>query len=109
MVPPPLAESAYNRLKRSLTSTPILALLDFDRSFIVGTDASRYAMGVVLTQSGSPIAFFNKSFTPFVCSASTYVKEMEAIVEVVKKWRHYLLDCHFTIVIDHDSLKHLLT
>jgi len=34
---------------------------------------------------------------------------MLAIIEVMKKWRHYLIGTHFKIITDQQSLKGLLT
>lgn len=39
--------------------------------------------------------------------ASTYHREMFAIIEVVSKWRQYLLGRRFTIITDQQSLKSL--
>ena len=41
--------------------------------------------------------------------ASTYVRELVATIVVIKKWRHYLLGHHFFILIDHRSLRELMT
>lgn len=40
---------------------------------------------------------------------STYVRELYAITEAVKKWRQYLLGPRFRIFTDQHSVKHLLT
>src|ERR1044072_4203294 len=42
-------------------------------------------------------------------NASTYVREMFAITEAVKKWRQYLIGTKFRIYTDQQSLRHLLT
>lgn len=42
-------------------------------------------------------------------SESTYIREMYAITEAVKKWRQYLLGTKFKIYTDQQSLRHLLT
>lgn len=44
-------------------SAPILALRDFSQPFDVETDASRIAVGGVLSQRGHPIAFFSKKMS----------------------------------------------
>ncbi|GBG91146.1 hypothetical protein CBR_g52027 [Chara braunii] len=46
----PLCEDAFRALKKMVTCAPVLRLPDFDRPFIVTTDASDFAVGVVLSQ-----------------------------------------------------------
>ncbi|GBG61037.1 hypothetical protein CBR_g18632 [Chara braunii] len=46
----PLCEDAFRALKKAVTCAPVLCLPDFDRPFIVTTDASDFAVGVVLSQ-----------------------------------------------------------
>ncbi|GBG70548.1 hypothetical protein CBR_g6674 [Chara braunii] len=45
----PLCEDAFRALKKAVTCASVLRLLDFDRPFIVTTDASDFAVGVVLS------------------------------------------------------------
>ncbi|KAK4421920.1 hypothetical protein Salat_2142700 [Sesamum alatum] len=45
---------------------------------------------------------------PSMQTSSTYVRELFAITEAVKKWRHYLLGHTFCIFTDHRSLKELV-
>ncbi|GBG83511.1 hypothetical protein CBR_g37225 [Chara braunii] len=46
----PLCEDAFRALKKAVTCAPVLRLPDFDRPFIVTTDASDFAVGAVLSQ-----------------------------------------------------------
>lgn len=66
-------------------------------------------MGAVLSQYGHPIAFFSKTFCLKLQNSSTYIRELVAITTTVKKWCHYLLGHHFTILTDPRSLKELMT
>lgn len=43
--------TAFNALKKTLTSAPILACPDFSKGFILQTDASTTGLGAVLTQN----------------------------------------------------------
>ena len=105
----PTSQAAFDHLKTVMTQAPVLALPDFTVPFVVETDASGTAMGAVLMQSGHPIAFFSKQFGPRLLHASTYVRELHAIVTAVRKWRQYLLGHSFTILTDHKSLRELMS
>ena len=79
------AEAAFVELKKAMTSAPVLQLPDFGVPFCVETDASDVGIGAVLMQLGHPIAFFSKKLGPRRRVASTYHKELYAIVEAVQK------------------------
>ncbi|KNC23262.1 hypothetical protein FF38_04182 [Lucilia cuprina] len=42
--------SSFKKLKTLLTNIPILAYPDFNKKFVVNTDASNFALGAVLSQ-----------------------------------------------------------
>lgn len=92
-----------------MTSALVLALPNFNEPFTIETDASGSTMGAVLMQQGHPLAFFSKNFTLRLLHASTYVKELHAIIAAVRKWCQYLLGRPFTILTDHKSLRELLS
>ena len=101
-------QNSFYALKKKMTEAPVLSMPDFNLPFELETDASNYAIGAVLLQQNHPIAFFSKKLSPQMCSASTYVRELFAIIEAVAKWRHYLLGRQFIIKTDHRNLKHLM-
>ncbi|XP_042065700.1 uncharacterized protein LOC121809231 [Salvia splendens] len=102
------ASEAFQALKAAMTSTPVLRLPNFSKTFYVETDASDTGIGAVLIQEGHPIAYFSRKLGPRRRVASTYHKELYAIVEAVQKWRQYLLGREFVIRSDQKSLKELL-
>ncbi|KAJ3685268.1 hypothetical protein LUZ61_014432 [Rhynchospora tenuis] len=102
------AERAFNQLKEAMTTTPVLAMPDFSKEFIIETDASEKGMGAVLMQGRQPIAFLSKKLGPKSIGLSVYEKEFLALLTAVQKWKHYLVGGPFTIRTDQIALKHLL-
>lgn len=102
------AQDAFQKIKDSLVSAPVLALPNFNSTFIVETDASQLGIGAVLMQAGHPIAFISKTLGPRWKSLSVYEKELLAIVFAVQRWEQYLSGSHFIIKTDQKSLKWLL-
>ncbi|KAL6332953.1 hypothetical protein AAG906_019964 [Vitis piasezkii] len=102
------AEDAFKALKQAMTSTPTLAMPNFNEPFVIESDASGTGIGAVLTQQGRPIAFMSRALGITKQSWSTYAKEMLAIVQAIRTWRPYLLGRKFYIRTDQRSLKYLM-
>ena len=94
-------------LKNAMVAAPVLHLPDFELEFVIETDASNIGVGAVLMQQGHPISYFSQKLGPRLRVASTYIKELHAIVAAVQKWRQYLLGRFFIIRTDHKSIKEL--
>ncbi|KAH9770146.1 ubiquitin-conjugating enzyme E2 27 [Citrus sinensis] len=77
-------EKAFINLKKAMTSTPTLAMPDFNDTFVIETDASSDGIGAILQQQGQSIAFMIRALGITKKSLSTYAKEMFAIVEAIR-------------------------
>jgi hypothetical protein len=95
------------QLKEALGKAPVLAIPDFQKQFVLETDASDIGFGAVLMQEGHPIAYLSKPMCAKNQALSTYEKECMAIIMAVEKWRAYLQNQEFIIKTDHKSLVHL--
>jgi hypothetical protein len=61
-------------------------------------------MGAVLMQYRKPICYHSETFNQVVVNYPTYYKELYALVQNVKKWKHYLLGKETIIHADHHPL-----
>jgi hypothetical protein len=55
----------------------------------------------------NPICFHSETFNGVLISYPTYYKELYALVQSVKKWKHYLLGKETIIHTDHQPLQYL--
>jgi hypothetical protein len=104
----PEQTAAFNELKNKMVSSPVLAMPDFNKEFVIEADACGTGIGAVLMQSGRPISFFSKALGPKAAGQSVYEKEAIAIMEAIKKWRHYILGGKLIIRTDQKNLKFMM-
>uniref|UniRef100_A0A8I6X987 Reverse transcriptase domain-containing protein n=1 Tax=Hordeum vulgare subsp. vulgare TaxID=112509 RepID=A0A8I6X987_HORVV len=103
------AQTAFDLLKKAMTSMHELTLPDFSKPICIETDACDSGIGAVLTQEGHHVAYYNKSLGPAKQKLSIYEKEFLAIIMAVERWRSYMCRGPFVIKTDHQSLCHLET
>lgn len=108
------AIAAFEKLKKALTSAPVLRHPDFTRRFYIQCDASDYGTGAVLFQLDDsneehPIAFYSQKLNSCQRNYSVTEKECLAAVMAVKKFRPYVEMMPFTVITDHASLKWLMS
>ena len=101
-------QNAFETLKEKLITAPVLSYPDFEKKFLVTTDASDYAIGAVLSQgpvgSDQPIAYASRILNKAERNYNTTEKELLAIVWAVKYFRPYIYGTTFKIITDHRPL-----
>jgi len=82
---------------------------------MVETDASDYALAaiisIIINNELHPIAFLSHTFTSTELNYNIHDKELLAIFEAFKKWRHYLEGSALPVdvVTDHKNLVYFST
>src|SRR5882724_8895338 len=87
---------AFKTLKTAFTQAPILVHFNPDNPIVVDTDASDYAIAVIISQISPDdgdihlIMFYSRSMQPAELNYEIYDKELLAIFEAFRQWRNYL-------------------
>src|SRR5258706_2239642 len=112
----PTCQEAFRLLKEVFTSAPVLHHFDPSLPPIVETDTSDYAIAGILSLRAAdgdvhPIAFYSRMLHGAELNYDTHDKELLAIFEAFKTWRHYLESPIHTIdvVTDHKNLEYFTT
>ena len=104
-------QRAFEQLKQSLISAPILGYPKNDGLFILDTDASDVGIGAVLSQVQNDqevvITYGSRTLSPQEKNYCVTQKELLAIIHHIKIFKDYLLGKHFKVRTDHWSLKYL--
>ncbi|OXU18424.1 hypothetical protein TSAR_006329 [Trichomalopsis sarcophagae] len=103
-------QAAFDKLKEILCSEAVLAAPDLFQPFIVTCDASDYGLGAVIGQGkigqDRPCAYASRPLKGSELRYSTHDKELLAIVFAKEHFRYWLYGRKFTVVTDHEPLKH---
>lgn len=102
------AETAFAKAKSDLANVALLAHPSNTADTRVVSDASDFSMGGVLEQKShngwKPLAFFFRKCTPAQNNYSAYDRELTAIYESIKFFRHFLEGRNFKVMTDHKPL-----
>ena len=104
---------SFRALKHLLSHTPVLTIPDMNLPFVESTDASKFAIGAVLSQDKGhglqPVAYMSQKLSPSATNWQVHTHELFAVVQALKQWRHYLLGSKdpFIIEADHRSLEYI--
>ena len=104
-------QTAFEELKRRMSSAPILVYANPSRPYVLQTDASNSAIGAVLAQQQDdgterPIAFWSHKLNKAEYNYSATEKELLAIVLSCEHWAGYLEGSQHPVLVrtDHQPL-----
>jgi reverse transcriptase-like protein len=86
-------ERAFKDIKDAYRGDKILMIFDPDKQIWVYADASNYAIGAEISQLDKngkrrPVLFYSRKLLPAEMNYTTADKEMLAIVQTMRKFRH---------------------
>ena len=103
----------FEKLKKALTTAPVLRSFDSALPVVVTTDASQFAIGAVLEQEEDskkrPVAFASRTLNAAEQNYAAHERELLAVVDSLRWWRSYLHGKSFTVHSDHYPLRYLET
>ena len=111
---PPKVWEAVDILKRKIQSTPILVFPDFDKPFLLETDASKEGLGAMLSQKQRdgcyhPVAFGSRSLTPSEKNYHSSKLEFLALKwSITEQFKEYLAYSPFVVQMDNNPLTYIL-
>lgn len=111
-----LTQEAFEEIRSRFLKAPLLIYPNFEKPFIVETDASDTATGAILSQHGEdghlhPCAYRSSKMSPAEQNYDIYDKELLSIVLAFQDWRVYLEGSphQVRVISDHKNLEHFLT
>jgi RNase H-like domain found in reverse transcriptase len=102
---------AFLTLKQAFISAPVLTHYKPSCLLVIKTDASDYALAAILSQVESNgeihlVTYLSRTFSDTELNYDTHDKELMAIYEAFKAWRHYLkgTEVLIDVVTDHKNI-----
>ena len=111
----PECQQAFDGIIQKLVSAPILGFVDYQKPFVLHTDASGTGLGAALYQEGDDglphvIAYASRGLSKSELNYPAYKWEFLALKwAITEKFRDYLYGGSFTVLTDNNPLTYVLT
>jgi len=96
--------NAFAAVKKMISKEAILAFPNFNKEFVIYTDASKSQLGGVITQDKRPLAFYSRKLKDAQTRYTVTERELLSIVETLKEFRTILLGQKIIVYTDHKNL-----
>ena len=105
-------EQSFNKLKHALTNAPILVFPDYNKPFILYTDASALGLGAVLMQEGADsknrvIAYASRTLNSAESNYSVTHQEALAVVWALNTFKDIIFGYKIICYTDHSAITKL--
>ncbi|XP_055911526.1 uncharacterized protein K02A2.6-like [Eupeodes corollae] len=102
-------EKEFNMLKTLISTAPILTFYDPNKIITLSVDASKGAVGAVISHDNSPIAYASATLTSSQQNYAQIEKELFAILFGCIKFHQYIYGKRVIVETDHKPLVPLFT
>ena len=99
----PKHDKAFQTMKALITKETLLAYTDFNKPFLINTDASKVQLGAYIMQGNIPLAFYSRKLQAQTRYTITE-NEILSVVETFKEFRNILLGQQIVVYADHMKL-----
>ncbi len=106
-------QKAFGDLKTRLVEAPVLAYPNYQKDFMLETDASIAGLGAVLSQSQDdnqlhPVAYASRALSSAEKNYCITELETRAVVWAISHFHYYLFGHEVTVYTDHSAVKAIL-
>ena len=101
-------QKALERIKKVLTSSPVLHFYDIDKPVTLQVDASQGGLGACLIQEGHPVIYASRSLTNAEQHYAQIEKELLAIVFACERFNQFIYGTQVTVHSDHKPLEAII-
>lgn len=114
----PACQESFDKLKKLISSSPILQVVDMNKPFKIEVDASDCGCGAVLLQPSNdtkdewhPVSFESKKFSAAEQKYPAQERELLGILHALRTWRSYIEGClhGYKVYTDHLPLQYFRT
>jgi hypothetical protein len=107
-------ENSFVGIKKAISSAPVLAKPDFEKEFMIYTNATEEAVSAILMQcddqgNEKPVAYMSQSLSDDEFKYSFIEKHAFSLVKVVENFRHFILGKHTLVKVPLPAVKFLLS
>lgn len=106
-------QEAYEKLKELMVKEPVLTLYDSNRETILYTDASHVGLAGMLMQihdgKEKVVGYYSRTTSPTEQKYHSFELETLAIVQSIKRFRHYLVGINFKIYTDCAAVRNAMS
>ena len=95
-------------MNKKVSEHLVLVLHDFKKPFQVRCDASGKSIGAILSQNDRHVSYFSEKLNDAKHKYSSYDQEFYAIIQALKKWKHYLMSGEFFLYTDNHTLQYIM-